>query len=95
MADIERADKGPKDQMTTPIDDDCSKASIAVGQENLSAVTAPHESFEGYHRFDPTASWTEKEERAVVWKTDLLLLTWVCVMVIIHFATIDVDWDQR
>ncbi|GAB1198378.1 hypothetical protein APSETT444_007697 [Aspergillus pseudonomiae] len=80
MADIERADKGPKHHATAPSDDDCSKASIAVGQENLSAVTPPHESFEGFHRFDPTASWTEKEERAVVWKTDLLLLTWLCVM---------------
>ncbi|KAK6812497.1 hypothetical protein RU639_011745 [Aspergillus parasiticus] len=80
MADIERADKGPKEQTTARFDDDSSKASIAVGQENLSYVTAPHESFEGYHRFDPMASWTEKEERAVVWKTDLLLLSWVCVM---------------
>jgi hypothetical protein len=80
MADIERASKGPTDQKTV-VEDDSFKASIAVGQENLASVTTPHESFEGYHRFDPSASWTAKEERAVIFKTDLLLLSWVCVMV--------------
>ncbi|KAB8071673.1 MFS transporter [Aspergillus leporis] len=79
MADIERASKGPTDQKTV-VEDDSFKASIAVGQENLASVTTPHESFEGYHRFDPSASWTAKEERAIIFKTDLLLLSWVCVM---------------
>lgn len=58
-----------------------SKTSIGVGQDQLAGVTPPHESYEGYHRFDPLASWTAKEERAVVLKTDILLLSWVCVMV--------------
>lgn len=58
-----------------------SKDSIGVGQEQLAGVTRPHESYEGYHRFDPLASWTPKEERAVILKTDILLLSWVCVMV--------------
>ncbi|KAE8353369.1 MFS general substrate transporter [Aspergillus coremiiformis] len=80
MTDVEWAYKGPTDGKTTPIDDVSSKGSVAVGQENLFAVTPPHESYEGYHRFDPTASWTEKEEKAVVFKTDMLLLSWVCVM---------------
>ncbi|KAI9932317.1 hypothetical protein ASPWEDRAFT_154122 [Aspergillus wentii DTO 134E9] len=61
-------------------DTQSSKVSIGVGQEQLAGVTPPHESYEGYHRFDPTASWTEKEERSVVWKTDLMLLTCICFM---------------
>ena len=42
---------------------------------------APHETYEGRHRYDPGATWTEQEERKVVWKTDIYLLTWICVMV--------------
>lgn len=53
----------------------------AVGRENLSDSLAPHESYEGRHRYDPGATWTEQEERRVVWKTDLYLLSWICVMV--------------
>ncbi|KAE8154349.1 major facilitator superfamily domain-containing protein [Aspergillus avenaceus] len=74
MPDIEHSPKQP----TTTHND--TKNTVAIGQENLSAVTAPHSSFEGYHRFDPTATWTEKEERRLVLKTDMLLLTWICVM---------------
>ncbi len=59
-----------------------SQISVArVGRENLSDSIAPHETYEGRHRYDPGATWTEQEERKVVWKTDLYLLTWICVMV--------------
>jgi hypothetical protein len=51
-----------------------------VGREHLSDTVAPHESYEGRHRYDPTATWTEEEERRVVWKTDIYLLSWLCVM---------------
>jgi hypothetical protein len=54
---------------------------VQVGRENLSDALAPHESYEGRHRYDPGATWTEQEERRVVWKTDLYLLSWICVMV--------------
>jgi hypothetical protein len=57
-----------------------SKESPAVGQEHLAGVTPPHSSYEGHHRFDPTASWSPKEERRVIWKTDLMLMTWLCLM---------------
>lgn len=56
--------------------------------EDLSEVIAPHPSYEGFHRFDPRATWTVKEERAVVWKTDLLFLSWICIMVRHHFPNI-------
>lgn len=62
-------------------DSQSSKASIQVGKEHLAGVTPPHESFEGYHRFDPTATWTPQEERKLVFKTDLMLLSWICFMV--------------
>lgn len=54
---------------------------VQVGRENLSDSVAPHESYEGLHRYDPGATWTEQEERSLVWKTDLYLLSWICVMV--------------
>ncbi|PLB44520.1 MFS transporter [Aspergillus steynii IBT 23096] len=79
MADIERGYKGPT---TSSGDEDTqsSKGSANVGQEHLAGVTPPHESYEGYHRFDPTASWSVKEERKVIFKTDMLLLTCLCLM---------------
>ncbi|KAI6781201.1 uncharacterized protein J7T54_002557 [Emericellopsis cladophorae] len=56
------------------------KAHIEVGRENIHNVVEPHDSYEGKHRFDPELTWTPGEERAVVRKTDLCLLTWLCVM---------------
>jgi hypothetical protein len=88
MGDIEGAQAAQeaqisKAQVSEDYDDsDATKSSsIAVGQEHLFHVTPPHDSYEGYHRYDPHATWTEKEERRVVWKTDLMFLTWICVMV--------------
>jgi hypothetical protein len=52
-----------------------------IGRENLSDALPPHESYEGLHRYDPGATWTEAKERKVVRKTDLILLSWLCVMV--------------
>lgn len=83
--DIERGNKSTVD--TSAYEDientntQPSKVSVAVGQEHLASVVPPHESYEGYHRFDSTASWTSKEERRVVLKTDFLLLSWICFMV--------------
>jgi hypothetical protein len=59
-----------------------SQISVApVGRENLSDALPPHETYEGRHRYDPAATWTEQEERRVVRKTDLYLLSWICLMV--------------
>ena len=51
-----------------------------VGRENLYDVVPPHSTYEGRHRFDPSARWTQKEERRVVRKTDARLLSWLCLM---------------
>jgi hypothetical protein len=58
-----------------------SKVSIEIGRENIHHALKPHESYEGAHRWDPYATWTPAEERKVLLKTDLMLLSWLCVMV--------------
>jgi hypothetical protein len=62
-----------------PHADDLDKA-VAVGREHLHSAVPPHESYEGSHRFDPAVTWSPDEERALVRKTDLRLLFWLCVM---------------
>ncbi|KAL4936796.1 hypothetical protein BDV06DRAFT_227555 [Aspergillus oleicola] len=79
MADIEQSAKDPSAAYARE-DDKSLKAPPAVGQENLAGVVPPHDSYEGHHRFDPTVSWTEEEEKRVVMKTDFLLMTWLCLM---------------
>lgn len=51
-----------------------------VGRENIADALPPHESYEGNHYWDPSATWTAEEEARVVRKTDLYLLSWICVM---------------
>jgi hypothetical protein len=58
---------------------------VRVGRENLADSLPPHESYEGRHRFDPSATWTPEEEAKVLRKTDLYLLSWLCVMVSTQF----------
>lgn len=53
---------------------------IPVGREHLSKALPPHESYEGRHRWDPSMTWTDDEEKKLVRKTDLYLLSWLCVM---------------
>ncbi|KAK7424700.1 hypothetical protein QQX98_000277 [Neonectria punicea] len=59
---------------------DVTKTQVGVGREQLHAALPPHATYEGAHRFDPSAEWTPEEERKVVRKTDLRLLTWLCLM---------------
>ena len=61
--------------------DDASSVNPPVGRDHLYDSTPPHVSYEGFHRYDPSAKWTLEEENAVVRKTDLHLLTWICLMV--------------
>lgn len=58
-----------------------SISTARAGVENLFDKTPPHESYEGAHRYDPKATWTQDEESALLRKTDLYLLSWVCLMV--------------
>lgn len=56
----------------------------SVGRNHLHDALPPHESYEGIHRYHPTVTWTAKEEAAVVRKTDVYLLSWICLMVMIE-----------
>lgn len=65
----------------TSLHGDASEAeSVPVGREHISGALPPHHDYEGCHRWDPDATWTEAEERRVVRKTDMYLLSWLCVM---------------
>jgi len=57
-----------------------SDKSAVVGRDKLSNAVPPDDKFEGKHRWDPEATWTPEEERAVVRKTDIWLMSWICVM---------------
>lgn len=57
------------------------KGQVEVGRENIHNAVPPHETYEGHHRYDPDVTWTEEEEKKVIRKTDLKLMTWLCVMV--------------
>ncbi|EXF75469.1 hypothetical protein COL5a_010132 [Colletotrichum fioriniae] len=81
MADVETtarktASDSGKDAVSIYQDSDAP----VVGRENLSDLVPPHESYEGKHRWDPAATWTEAEERKVVRITDIKLLTMLCIM---------------
>ncbi|EMR91151.1 putative major facilitator superfamily transporter protein [Botrytis cinerea BcDW1] len=70
-----------KDTSRKVVSDTGSQISVTnVGREALADALPPHESYEGAHRYDPAATWTEAEERKVIRKTDLYLLVWICVM---------------
>ncbi|KAM0705757.1 hypothetical protein Q7P35_007117 [Cladosporium inversicolor] len=76
--------------MGAPVQDTISKPELVatddftkdntheVGRTNI--PLQPHDSYEGAHRWDPEATWTAEEEARVVRKTDLRLLTWLCLM---------------
>ena len=70
----------PHATQVNDVDANSLKSSTHVGRQELANIVHPHASYEGHHRFDPQASWTVEEERRVVWKTDLRLLTWLCLM---------------
>jgi len=46
-----------------------------LAPSSLANVTPPHDSYEGFHLWNPTFTWSEDEERKVVWKTDFSLLS--------------------
>lgn len=61
-------------------------SAVPVGREHLADALPPHESYEGNHRYDPSATWSPEEEARVVRKTDMYLLSWICVMVWFHIC---------
>ncbi len=84
MADT--VDKAEKGSLNSPSETDKDVVILqveeapAVGREYLSGALPPHESYEGRHRWDPDFQWDAAEERKCVRKTDMYLLSWICVM---------------
>lgn len=63
------------------VDDETLKDVVVdVGRDKLSAALPPDDKYEGKHRWNPLATWTPEEERTVVRKADIFLMTWLCVM---------------
>jgi MFS family permease len=83
MADIDKVEKGARDSsasMDRVLSIHQIEEAPAVGRERLSGALPPHESYEGRHRWDPEFQWDASEERRCVRKTDMFLLSWLCVM---------------
>ncbi|MCJ1354999.1 MAG: hypothetical protein MMC33_004990 [Icmadophila ericetorum] len=52
----------------------------SVSEDQLTNYYAPIDSYEGKHRYDPTAQWTAAEEKVLVRKLDYRICAWVCFM---------------
>ena len=85
MSHLERPTKGPhnpdhEEYLTNGDHGKELSPNNSLDLGNLVNTLEPHDSYEGKHRWDPTATWTSHEEAVVVRKTDFYLLTWICVM---------------
>ncbi|KAF8753322.1 Major Facilitator Superfamily [Rhizoctonia solani] len=67
-------------ERTSISSDDPGLTQPLVGNEELWRGTRPHDNYEGLHRWDPTATWDQEEEKALVRKIDIRLMTWLCLM---------------
>ncbi|KZV73871.1 allantoate permease [Peniophora sp. CONT] len=47
----------------------------------------PKKEYENYHRFDPNARWTVREEKALVRKLDWRVMLWACIT----FSALNID----
>lgn len=52
----------------------------SIPSSELASVYAPVEDYEGYHRYDPKATWTPAAENAVRRKVDWRIMLWACIM---------------
>lgn len=79
--DIESyADASPVATLNRHDSNDKGSVEPLVGRAELSNAIPPDDRYEGKHRWDPLATWSPEEEKKVVRKTDIWLLSWVCVM---------------
>ena len=80
-----------QDATSTGSSGDVERAANDLGSDGEHAFSDPkvaeywrgvyeNAKYECRHRFDPSATWTPEEEARVVRKTDLRLLTWLCLM---------------
>ena len=63
--------------------DDTKRASIHTGaneETGLQQYYIPIDTYEGRHRYDPTAQWSHQEEKKLIRKLDYKICAWVCFM---------------
>ena len=61
--------------------DDPDKANgDETASHHLGKYYAPIDSYEGKHRYDPTARWTPEEEKRLVRRLDWRICSWCCLM---------------
>jgi hypothetical protein len=53
---------------------------VFANDTSLRNFYKPIDSYEGAHRYDPTAQWTEGEEKRIVRKIDYRVASWCCLM---------------
>ncbi|KAJ3049956.1 hypothetical protein HK097_009063 [Rhizophlyctis rosea] len=53
---------------------------IGFDNEEFAEFYQPRDDYEGKHRFDPKADWTEEEERKLVRKIDWKIMLFTCIM---------------
>ncbi|ERT01673.1 hypothetical protein HMPREF1624_02925 [Sporothrix schenckii ATCC 58251] len=86
VVDIAPAAEHPISSSTSDSDIDAlpTKRSRFTGDAFVSGAAVeiyePIPEYEGRHRYDPTAEWTEKEEKTLVRKLDKRICSWVCLM---------------
>ncbi len=83
--DPEKLDFRRRSTLVTPRDLEIVRQARQIHGEAFAAggetrYYEPIDSYESKHRWDPTAEWTEKEERQIVRKLDLRICSWVCLM---------------
>ena len=61
-------------------DVNCKGTTDSTDDTSLEKYYVPIDSYEGRHRYDPRAKWTEEEERALVRRLDWRICGWCCLM---------------
>lgn len=57
-----------------------SEIGIEGDEASLEEFYVPIEAYEGRHRYDPKATWTTEEERALIKRLDVRVCAWCCLM---------------
>ncbi|KAF4772082.1 hypothetical protein HAV15_004913 [Penicillium sp. str.  len=66
-------------QTSTPTQNYDGTSGVLAGGGSLEFYE-PIPEYEGRHRYDPLAEWTEKEEKQLVRRLDYRICSWVCLM---------------
>lgn len=66
---------------TLPLDvSNADRGAVFGNSGALNKFYRPIDTYEGIHRFDPEAEWTEAEEKKIVRKIDYRICSWCCLM---------------